>query len=249
MILSNIMKRIETTQRDGVFIKKSDNTFLQLKSLNNNFKLIFDTGNASHTIITKDIVTALGLIPKKTFAIQLSGVAGASAMIKTNTYVDIELYFDPNLTNINIDKRFKFRAYVQESGLTNTILLGQSSYGLKQFFDNSYCIGYDSSRLEYERNKKFAEESYKEYEQILSQTLKFFQNIDKFDYSLYSKVMLDIHKINVSELLGYIDYDMIDKLYDIVKNILENIDKRKIEIDKYKSVPGFKEIIEKLTHI
>lgn len=249
MILSNIMKRIETTQRDGVFIKKSDNIFVQLKSLNNNFKLIFDTGNASHTIITKDIVTALGLIPKKTFALQLSGVAGASAVIKTNTYVDIELYFDPNLTNINIDKRFKFRAYVQESGLTNTILLGQSSYGLKQFFDNSYCIGYDSSRLEYERNKKFAEESYKEYEQILSQTLIFFQNIDKFDFVTYSKIMLDINKINVSELLGYIDYDMIDKLYDIVKNILENIDKRKIEIDKYKSVPGFKEIIEKLTHI
>ena len=249
MVLSNIMKRIETTQIDGVFIRNSDNTFVQLKSLNNNFKLIFDTGNASQTIITKDIVNALGLIPKKTFTLQLSGVAGASAIIKTNTYIDIELYFDPNLTNINIDKKFKFRAYVQESGLTNTILLGQSSYGLKQFFDNSYCIGYDSSRLEFERKKKIAEELYKEYYNILSQIVIFFQNIDKFDYEFYHKVMLDIHQINISGLLGYIDYNMIDELYDIEKNILEAIDKNKIEIDKYKSLPGFKEIIEKLNNI
>jgi hypothetical protein len=249
MVLSNIMKRIETTQKDGVFIRKSDDTFVQLKSLNNNFELKFDTGNASHTLITKDIVNALGLKPKKTFAIEVLGVAGASAMIKANTYVDIELYFDPNLTNINIDKKFKFRAYIQESGLTNMILLGQSAYGLKQFFDNSYCIGYDSSRLEYERKKINAEESYRKYDNILSTTLTFFQNIDNFNSDLYRHLMPDIIDMKVSNLLGYIDYDKIDELYNIKTNILEVIDKNRIVIDRYKSVPNFMDIIEKLNNI
>jgi hypothetical protein len=235
-ILSNVMKRIETTMNKGVIIKKNDGTFIDLSVLNPSFHLIFDTGNASHTLITRDIVNALGLTRHDTFPLVVSGVAGSSSKLSLNKYVDIELYFDPTLTNINIDKHFKFRAYVQESGLTNTLLLGQSAYGLKQFFDNSYCIGYNTPRLDYDKQKLDANIKYSEYLRILNDVVLFLENIENFNMVSFIRLNAETQLINIQNILSYIEPAQIDELYQLCTKIKQQIKDKKNIIDKISTV-------------
>ncbi len=153
-ILKNVMKRINTTFKEDEFlIKNSSDRFITLTQLNLNsvidnsdFKIVFDTGNSSVTTIGIDLVAALGLREKHIFDTKSFGVTGHSSI--NNTYVDVELKMNPNNTNISLesDKIYKFKAMVTHNSLKNTLLLGQSAEGLKSFFDNSYCVGFNFLR-------------------------------------------------------------------------------------------------------
>ena len=247
-LLSNIMKRIETTMNKGVIIKKNDGSFIDLFTLNPLFNLIFDTGNSSHTIITIDIVKALGLIMHDTFPIIVSGVSGTST--KLNKYVNIELYFDPNITNIDINKHFKFRAYVQDFGLTNTILLGQSAYALKQFFDNSYCIGYNTTRLDYEKLKFNAINKYSHYYDIMNDINIFLENLEKFNIELFNKLYEEIKLMDIQHILSYIESYQVDEIYQLYNKIKQQIKKKYNIIEKITKVSlEFTDFINRLNKL
>jgi hypothetical protein len=144
-LLQNITKKITTTNKDfEIFSKKTDN-FIDFPV---DMKLIFDTGNALQTAIGRSVVKRLGLEEKDTFIASASGVGGTSEY--DGKYVTVKLKFKSN-TPFNIkDKVYEFNAIVSGNNLTDTLLLGQGSKGLKQFFEDNYCIVYDNSKIEYD---------------------------------------------------------------------------------------------------
>jgi len=167
LLLKNTMKRIETTHMKGFLIKNNSNSFIPIESIislatpNKKFKIIFDTGNQALSLINIQFVQALGLTVHKTFKISTESVSGHSTI--NDEYVDVELKLDSNLYNIDISKIFKFRAYVQHVGLEHTLLLGQSANSLKQFFDESYCIGFDEQKSNYDAQYKSAHDDLQKY--------------------------------------------------------------------------------------
>ena len=153
-LLKNVMKRINTRFSDHFLIKNSNNNFKLIKDINTeqgkNYRIIFDTGNAFMSIIGIDLVRELNLQQKHMFLSTYTGATGNSST--NNTYVDVEIKLDPRYTNISSypDKIYKFKAIVNMNSLKENLLLGQSAKGLKLFFDDSYCIGFDLLRQETE---------------------------------------------------------------------------------------------------
>lgn len=224
-ILQNVMKRINTIYDKGILIKNGSGNFIDIKTLSKNYDVIFDTGNSAITTISNDLVKELGLTPKKGFEFHTFGVAGESAKITHNTYVILELKFDPQNTNINIDKTFKIKAYIDNVPNTNRILLGQSLEGLKLFFDNSYCIGYND-------DKQIYIQKYNEFNQAYNIQYKIFKKIyDKIikkDDTLISDLYelqrtnkdLDFSGIYLIYDMNNIDIDKEEELYNLIKNII-----------------------------
>lgn len=232
-MLKNTMKRIETSHTNGFLIKNNLNTFVPIDSLGDTYQIVFDTGNSAICMININFVRALKLIPIKTFKVSTMGTTGDT--IENNEYVIIEIKLDPNKFNIDIGKTFKFKAYVQHKGLNNTLLLGQSAYSLKQFFDESYCIGFDTTRIKYDkkiRDIKLNLDSYHElYTKIFQamNTLFSRRNIDEFTNAInriysqyYNMIPLDSIVLNVYEES---DINIVDELYRKGNSIKDEYDK------------------------
>ena len=228
-ILQNVMKRINTIYDKGILIKNGSENFIDIKTLSKTYNVIFDTGNSAITTISNDLVKELKLIPKKGFEFHTIGVAGESAKVKHNTYVILELKFDPQNTNINIDKTFKIKAYVDNVPNTNRILLGQSLEALKLFFDNSYCIGYNDDKHIYIQNQielnELYETQYITFKNIYDKLVKKDDSLISDLYELQRKnPNLDFSNIyNIYDMnKSNIDKENIDKeeeLYNLIKNI------------------------------
>lgn len=62
-LLNNVMKRINTDHKTGILIKDGSGKFIKID--NYGLNVIFDTGNASITLISENIVPILGLKQKK----------------------------------------------------------------------------------------------------------------------------------------------------------------------------------------
>ena len=218
-ILDNVMKKIETTHIKGFLIKDGTGTFIDLSKLSPN-KIVFDTGNGSVSFINKDFAQILNLPVKDTFKIITSGVTGDSS--ESNKYVEIEIKIDDNFTNHKIkDKIYKFKAYIQDKGIYNILLLGQSANGLKSFFDDSYCIGFNSNRANYELMKQEALDLIKIHEANLKSLISIFENFNTNPQTL--KNLFAINKLNLDEnnistnirLLLDIDTVNIDEIYKL----------------------------------
>ncbi len=226
------MKHIETSHTNGFLLKNNSNRFVPINSLGDRYKIIFDSGNSSICMININFVRALNLTPIKTFKISTMGTTGDT--IENNEYVIIEIQLDPNKFNIDIGKTFKFKAYVQHRGLQNTLLFGQSAYSLKQFFDESYCIGFDTTRIKYDkkiRDIKSNLVSYHDmYTDILQEMNKLFatRNITEFIYSItsiYLRYNIVPLEAIVSDVYEESDINIVDELY-------KNGNLIKVEYDK-----------------
>jgi hypothetical protein len=219
-LLTNTMKRIETSHTNGFLIKNNEDTFIPINSLGDTYRIVFDTGNSAICMININFVRALNLRPIKTFKVSTMGTTGDT--IENNEYVIIEIKLDPTKFNIDIGKTFKFKAYVQHRGLQNTLLLGQSAYSLKQFFDESYCIGFDTTRIEYERKIRDIKSnllSYCDmYTDILQEMNILFatKNIVKFIYSITTIYLRDVIvplEAIVTDVYEESDINIVDELY------------------------------------
>jgi hypothetical protein len=150
-LLQNITKKIITTNKDFEIFSNNTKDFIKFP---NDLKLVFDTGNASGTIIGREIVERLGLEEKDIFITTGSGV-GTGTSEFDGKYVTVKLKFKSDSAFNIKDKVYEFNAIVSSSSITDTLLLGQSSNGLKKFFEDNYCIVYDNSKTKY--NKEYKE--------------------------------------------------------------------------------------------
>lgn len=142
-LLSNILKNINTFQTSNLQIKNSNNEWIDTDSINN-CRVIFDTGNSSHTLIGRNIVNNLRLNPIQTFTTSARGVNVNVANTRYNTYVRITLKIKDTVTDFNMNKEFTFMAYIDDNADANILLLGHGSKGLKNFFEQGYCISYNN---------------------------------------------------------------------------------------------------------
>ena len=200
------------------------------------FNVIFDTGNSSVCLIDISLVLALNLTQEKTFPIYISGVTGA--IESYDHFVNVRLKFDPNKTNFDIAKEFHFKAYVKYNG-SNQLLLGQNSLSLKKLFDESYCIGYDETRIKYVKDDMKNVTKLGEYENLFNEVLRLLRQlkfsvhaIQPFDYFMQTQTqaILDIDKVPVSQIASYFidttNFPRIQALYNLVGSI-------KIEYDNF----------------
>jgi hypothetical protein len=245
-LLQNTMKRIDTSYTNGFLIKDSKGDFIKLEDISP-FKIIFDTGNATPCIIHEDFVKLLKLPTKETFKLFTQGASGHP--MKYNSYVEIEIKIDPEMKNYNINKIFKFRAYVHKGmGIENTLLLGQASYSLKSFYDNSYCIGFDTDKNKFTSNKTIKNINRDRTMELF--TILYDELINKTDiglqYSDLEYIYLFLNDIDdINNIFTYAitdsDYQIMDNLYNKIYQIKERLKLLKIELDKKSP-----EIIDKL---
>ena len=191
-LLKNVMKRIKTSYQDNIEIKNSQNNWIKINDINlNNDKttIIFDTGNSTITMIGSDIIQALGLRTQNSFNLNIAGITKEG--IKSNKIVEIELKLVDS--DYNIGKTFKIIGY-EDIINKNKILLGQSSEDLKQFFRNSYCIGYDTSANDYKDIFKLYLQQFNKYKNILEEFIKITNQII---FNKFNKIEIDAFSYNV----------------------------------------------------
>lgn len=249
-LLNNVMKRINTDHKTGILIKDGSGKFIKID--NYGLNVIFDTGNASITLISENIVPILGLKQKKGFTSKVIGVGGSE--LTYDSYVDLELKFIPDNTNIDIQNTYKIKAYIDNKS-SNRILLGQSSESLKLFFDNSYCIGYDGDKqkymIEYENKIKKYKIEYKILEELYESLITGSAKI-KDDLVNLMKSNEELKFDYVNNLYDEQKIDKEEKIYNLIQNIIKliKLQKNQIHIDLFfdaKTVNRSK--IDKITFI
>lgn len=225
MMLQNIMKRIETTNKN-VIIKNSAGEYVNLP---NECKIVFDTGNSASTIVGKNIVDALGIVPIKIFKYSGSGIGGS---------VDYSLGYAPLTIKFNetstyyLPHEYKINAIVDDNNLKNTLLIGHSSNIFTDMFRNNYCVGYNLEKSEAVENVK-AEDIVANLDEIIYLQERIdVPHIRKYSVLLY-KTMSSIYQ-NKEHLLNFGNIqDIYQKTKIIVDkwNLLKTFDAYKFTID------------------
>ena len=206
-LLQNIPKKIITTNKDFEIFSNKASSFIDFPPT---MKLIFDTGNASITIIGIKLVEELGLIPKDTFVTQGSGIGGE--IDYEGKYVNVKLKFKLN-TSYNIkDKEYEFNAIIDNHNLTDTLLLGQSSKGLKKFFEDNYCIVYNHTKQDYDSYYNNLLKSIMSDIQMVQQINKFTPIPDMLDF------ISNINRKSDNYTVTFLDNDLLKTLFDELKN-------------------------------
>ena len=229
-LLRNTMKRINTQFYDGFQIKNKKNKFVDIHDTGG--YITFDTGNATISIIDEDLADALELDKISFIPTVIKGVTSdESSNNILNKYVEVELKLPPNIETIP-DKIYKIKAYVKTKkvgNLSKQLLLGQSALGLKLFFDDSYCIGYNDTRqiynLKMNNNKKFLTELYEKEQKTVNFDYK------KIEYDNYSKLdtiindLITLRRISSIIIDDKESYEKLKELYTKYKNIFDNKEK------------------------
>ena len=172
MLLQAVIKRISATNNSILLYSNLAKSYRNLNNINDKYNVILDSGNSNISLIGANIVKELGLEVKQSFKIKASGIGGS---IQNNgKYVTVQIKFDEHTPYAMSNKTYTFNAYVYESQEQtalvsvqvslvpvhkedrnlNTLLVGQLSSGLKQLFDDNYCISYD-----YEKNDNYPHSS------------------------------------------------------------------------------------------
>lgn len=219
ILLGNTMKRLNTTYNDEFMIKDKSGNFVNIKKAGT---LIFDTGNENSCIVGINFLRKLGYNEtdfKPMLTIETSGVGKGS--ISYNKYIDLTIKIDPSVKNISLNKEYTFVAFVGTETLQDILLLGQSARSLRQFFQDSYCIGYNSDR--------------EKYEQAKTQIMK--------DYDELNKKLDELIKIHSNNIIS-------DKVYFIYMSINKNIFTRFLQlIDNKTELIKYENLISKVRHI
>jgi len=220
-LLQNITKKIITTNKDFQIFSKTTENFIDFPD---NMKLIFDTGNEANTIIGREIVEILGLEEKDIFITQGHGV-GIGASEYDGKYVTVKLKFK-SISPFNIkNNEYEFNAIVTSNSMTNTLLLGQSSKGLKQFFEDNYCIVYNNSKTYYnDRYQRFINYIDKEIEIVRNASSKkeiknCIKGLKQKFINIYTTEFLDDEKIIIlfNEFKNVKFKTFIDEYMDLIK--------------------------------
>jgi hypothetical protein len=239
ILLGNTMKRLNTTYIDEFMIKDKNAQFINIMNAG---QIIFDTGNANLCIVGIDFLKKLGYSDKDFKPMLETATSGVGkGSITYNRYIELTLKIDPKVKNTSLNKEYTFIAFVGMETLKDTLLLGQSAHSLRQFFQDSYCIGYNSDRVEYEKNKAQTNKDYNEINSILDELIQIHTN-----RLVIEKAIMMYAKLNTSlftRFLQLVDNKTDLNKYDILINKLQQI-KKLLESEPNKSVYG--EIFNKI---
>lgn len=139
-MLKNVLKRIET-HNPYINIQNRENKYVEMPQ---KFKVIFDTGNSSFSIIGKNIVDELGLQSIEFFSLSASGVGGHEKY--TNGYANVSIKLNEK-SPYYLPIEYSFVAVIDNNNLKDTLLLGHSSKIFMDFLKNNYCVGYNYDKL------------------------------------------------------------------------------------------------------
>jgi hypothetical protein len=196
----------------------------------NNMNVTFDSGNANYSLIGEKLANILNLtlipIPYSTG----QGVSGGPVRYTHITTINIK--FNENEshnfdTSYDLSKSYIINAYVASGNMDYTLLLGQSSDGLKRFFDDKYCIYYDHERIYNERwLSKTIEKTHDYLLKLNDDIKKLIIDNSTSSFMSFNMTMLtyNTHLFNIdkdTELLIEL-YSNTMKLYEIIKKLPEN---------------------------
>jgi hypothetical protein len=195
-ILGNTMKRLNTTYKKDFMIKNSKNVFVDINSAG---KIIFDTGNANLCIVGIDFLRKLGYGDKDFKPMPTTSTSGVGkGSIEYDKYIVLTLKINPEVKNISLNKEYTFIAFVGKETLQDTLLLGQSAHSLRQFFQDSYCIGYNTDRQEYEQKRLRARDELNKINQTLDILIDMHRhNIISRDVTAEYRKLINIHYLSV----------------------------------------------------
>jgi hypothetical protein len=169
-ILGNTMKRLNTKYMKDFMIKNSKGAFVDINTAG---EIIFDTGNSIVCIVGIDLLKKLEYNEKDFKPMPTTSTSGVGKdSVKYDKYIELTLKINPEVKNISLNKEYTFIAYVGKETLRDTLLLGQSAHSLRQFFQDSYCIGYNTDRQEYEQKRIKAITSLTKNNEILDTLIK-----------------------------------------------------------------------------
>jgi hypothetical protein len=192
-LLSNIIKRIPTTNNSiNNKIELFDNKTQGFKSIRNindtyktKFNVILDTGNSSYTSIGINIAHSLGLESRRITTTYLSGVV-KDATTYNNKVTSIQLRFIDESYSLN--NTYTINGYISND-LPNTLLIGQCELnGLKQLFDDNYCISYNQER---QYNLKHTSEYSRETNRIINEICSI---VDSLNINIFPKIINHLWK-------------------------------------------------------
>ena len=215
------MKRLNTTYTDEFIIKDKSGNFVNIGKAGT---LVFDTGNANVCIAGIDFLRKLGYGEKDFKQMLTTGASGVGkGSILYNKYIELTIKIDPKAKNTSLNKEYTFVAFVGMETLQDTLLLGQSAESLRQFFQDSYCIGYNSDRASYEQAKAQTMKDYDELNKQLDELIKIHSSniITQHAVLIYSKLNISL----LTHFLQLVDNKTDLNKYDILVNKLQQIKK------------------------
>ena len=191
-----------TIDNENILFENKKGKFI---SVSDKFKIIFDSGNDSVTIIGRDIVKELDLNTSNGCIIRASGIGGP--IKQCGEYVELKFRFNKNYPMTN-NKVYNILGFIDDSNLKDTVLFGHSN-GLDLLFNDNYSIKNrfdpDSDKLgKYKSNRRLIKETYEKMNNIL-------------------RTFIERKDINIFKELNF-DPDMIHTYYtDVPMQLVSNM--------------------------
>jgi hypothetical protein len=217
-IINNMTKKVPAFLETKLFLFK--NSIDNFVSLPDSYNILFDSGNASFTLISQSVIDILKL---KVINGCLLGTGFGGRHI-CNGYVEVEFKFVDSFP-LNNNKKYKSLAFISND-IGNGIVFGNIDV-LKQMYDDNFVISkeYSDNNIKL-RDKEYS--SYNKKEKILKTISKIIS--DFMDQTLmvqrhyFSNSINEVILKNYNELLVEIisqDYEQF--AYDMYKYILDKI--------------------------
>jgi hypothetical protein len=205
-----------------------ENKFILLKNNNDNFvnprdefKVIFDSGNSSITLIGSEIVKQLGLKINKGCVIITSGIGGQAK--PCGNYVNITYKFSPDFGN-GIDKEYNMLAFIDETNITDTLLFGHAS-GLDHLFADNFSIKgeYSKGDVRSQKNPEIVKNIINEHKKLNIILDKYLENPELNITILYNiannnQNMIHRYMTGVDENIFTNTFKKLDHITNILKS-------------------------------
>lgn len=199
-----------------ILMKNSKNQFVELPK---DYEILFDSGNASITVLSRDIIKELSLTTDQACKIKISSLSGETKLC--GEFVNLQFKFSPNYKDSN-NKIYNIIAFVSDN-LKNKIIFSHLG-ALEYLFDDNYKIQFqydneDIRKTDIENINKQVNYEYDKLDNILT-------NIISGSYDPYM-VETFLKSINSNQINSIRAATNIEKTTRIFKKLREAYEKTK----------------------
>ncbi|AYV80737.1 MAG: hypothetical protein Harvfovirus5_41 [Harvfovirus sp.] len=229
-VINSIPKKIPSTLANKyLMIKNGDGRFVNLGGLpeEDEFKVVFDSGNDTVTMIGKTFADALGLRSQNLGCKLKTHGIGGCAVIDCN-YVILIFKFSDDYPYKN-NKEYSVVAFVNDCESLNDTLLFGHNHGLDLLFDDEYAIQdqydvTDRKISQLKRSKANLRKNLTRVEGIIDRILAASPRDVDIDFSIAGSDLNKINPVGINSFY-YESFDQTKRVFEKLKRAYEKVSK------------------------